>query len=106
MATHSTDEEECVAIRRRSHDCFGANIPPAARPVLDDKWLAEPLRQPITHQARENVGDAARSEWNNQAYRARRITLRTCDARESREGGSARGQGQKLSAGKFHRALT
>ena len=36
------------------------------------------------------------------AHRPRRIGLRPCDARHGRQRGSARGQMQKLSAGKFH----
>ena len=34
------------------------------RSVLDDEWLAEPLRQPLTHQARDNVGRAASGDWH------------------------------------------
>jgi hypothetical protein len=37
------DHEECVAVRRRSHDGFGADIAAGARPVVDDKLLAEPV---------------------------------------------------------------
>jgi hypothetical protein len=33
-----------------------ADIPASARPVLDDVLLTEPLRQPLTYQACENVG--------------------------------------------------
>ena len=35
-------------------------------------------------------------------HRPRRIGLRPCDARHGRQRSSARGQMQKLSAGKFH----
>ena len=49
------DQEQRVAVRRRTHDRLGADIAAGARPVLDDEWLAEPLRQPLTHQAREDV---------------------------------------------------
>src|SRR5262245_64458957 len=35
-------------------------------------------------------------------YRPRRISLRRSDARDGRQRGSARGQMQKISAGKFH----
>lgn len=38
------DEEQCVAIRWRSHDHFGADITAGARPVLDDESLSEPIR--------------------------------------------------------------
>ena len=54
-----TDQEERVAVRRRAHDRLGGDIAAGARPVLDDEWLAEPLRQPLTDQAREDVVRAA-----------------------------------------------
>ena len=55
----SRDQEERVAVGGRTHDRLGADIAAGARPVLDDEWLAEPLRQPLTHQARDDVGRAA-----------------------------------------------
>ena len=54
-----TDQKERIAIRRRAHDRLGADIAAGARPVLDNELLAEPLRQPLTHQARDDVGRAA-----------------------------------------------
>ena len=48
-----------VAVRRRPHDRLGGEICAGARPVLDDELLAEPLRQPLADQAREDVGQAA-----------------------------------------------
>ena len=54
-----SDQEERVAVRRRAHDRLGADIAAGARPVLDDELLAEPLRQPLTDQARDDVGRAA-----------------------------------------------
>src|SRR5262249_56885655 len=59
------------------------------RPVLDDEWLTKPLRQPLTHQARDDVVSAAGSKPNNPAQRSRRIIERRRDARDSRERGSA-----------------
>src|SRR5215813_12789703 len=76
-----------------------------SRPVLNDEWLAQALRQPMTHQACEDVGRPASGKADNDAHRPRRIGLRLRDARDNRQRGSARGQMQKLSAGKFHRAL-
>src|SRR5262249_61826803 len=52
--------------------------------------------------SRDDVVSAAGSKPNNPAYRSRRIIERRRDARGSRERSSARGQMQKLSAGKFH----
>ena len=56
------DQEKRVAVRRRTHDRLGGDIAAGAGPVLDDEWLAEPLRQPLTHQARDDVGRAARRQ--------------------------------------------
>src|SRR5271156_3487143 len=38
------DLEERIAVRRRSHDQFGADIALGPRPVVDDELLAEPIR--------------------------------------------------------------
>ena len=97
------DQEKRVAVGRRAHDRLGGDIAAGARPVLDDELLAEPLRQPLTDQARDDVGRAAGGKADNDAHRPRRIGLRPSDARHGRQRGSARGQMQKLSsAGKFH----
>src|SRR5215469_7596667 len=96
-----TDNEQRVAVRRCAHDRLGADVSASARPVVDDKLLAETLRQPLTDQARRDVTCAARGKADNDAHRPRRIGLRPRDARGRRERGSARGQMQKLSAGKF-----
>ena len=53
------DQQERIAIRGRFHDRLGADIAAGTRPVLDDEWLAKPLRQPLTHQARDDVVRAA-----------------------------------------------
>src|SRR5215813_7310148 len=37
------DQEERIAVGRRAHDSLAADIGAATRPVLNDKWLAEPL---------------------------------------------------------------
>jgi hypothetical protein len=33
------------------HDRFGGDIVSGARPVLNEEWLTEPLRKPLTDQA-------------------------------------------------------
>src|SRR5262249_60612735 len=55
------------------------------RRFFDDEWLAEPLRQPLRHHARDGVGIAARGKANNHAHRPRRIGLRTSEARHCRQ---------------------
>src|SRR5262245_59364241 len=49
-----------------------------------------------------NVYTSAWGKAGNKAYRPRWIGLRPCDARDGGQRGSARGQKQKFSAGKFH----
>src|SRR5262249_55276847 len=41
--------KEGVAVRDGSNDGFGRDIGPSPWPVLDDEWLTEPLRQPLSH---------------------------------------------------------
>src|SRR5215510_15829182 len=48
---------------------------------------------------------AAGGKAHDQAHRPRRIGLRSCKARDSRQRGSTQGQMQKFPAGKFHRDL-
>ena len=59
IAFAGRDQEERIAVGGRAHDRLGADIAAGTRPVLDDEWLAKPLRQPLTDQAREDVGRAA-----------------------------------------------
>jgi hypothetical protein len=98
----TTDQEKRVAVCGRAHGGLGADIAAATRPVVDNKLLSEPLRQPLSDQARRDVGRAGRGEWHDQTHRPRRIGLRPRCARYSRERGSTRYQMQKISAGKFH----
>ena len=95
-------QHQRVAVRRRSYDDLGADIAAGARPIVDEEWLPEPLRQPLTDQARDDVGRAAGRNSHDQTHRPRRICLRSRDARHDRERGSARCQVQECAAGKFH----
>src|SRR5258708_13347439 len=75
-----------------------------ARSVLVYELLAQPLRQPLSHQACRDVGGSASRKADDNADRPRRIGLRPRYARYSRERGSTRCQMQELSSvGKFHR---
>ena len=76
-----TDQEQRVAVRSRAHDRLGGDIAACARPVLDDELLAEPLRQPLTDQTREDVVRAAGGKADDDAHRPRRIGLRPSEAR-------------------------
>src|SRR5262249_60771546 len=66
------------------------------------KLRAEPLGQPLTDQARGDVGGAAGGKADDQTHRPRRIILRAGETRDSRQRGSARGQMQEFAAGKFY----
>jgi hypothetical protein len=48
-----------MAVGGRTRDCLGGDLPLGARSILDDEWLVETRRQPLTNQAREDVGRAA-----------------------------------------------
>jgi len=97
------DKEQRVTVRGRARHGFGGDIGGCPGSVFDDELLAELLRQPLTDQARGDVGGAAGGKADNQPHRPGRIGLRPCNTRDSRQRGSAGGQMQKLSAvGKFH----
>src|SRR5262249_47537496 len=94
-------QQKRIAIRSRTDDRLGADVGAATRPVVDDELLAKPLRQPLSHQTRDDVVPAASGSRNDHAHRPRRIDLRPCDARDGRQRGSAR-EMQELATGKFH----
>src|ERR1700730_3209899 len=100
---HSADQKERIAVWRGPHDGFGGDVCTPTRPVLDDEWPAETLREPLTYQARRDVEPTAGSSADDDAHRPRRIHLRPCHVWSDRQRGSARGQMQKLMTGKFHR---
>ena len=97
-----SDQQKRIAVCGRPHDRLGSDAVAASRPVLDDEWLAEPLRQPLAQQACEDVAGNAGGIGDHHAHRPRRIGLRQSEARHRRERGSARGQLQKLPARTFH----
>src|SRR5262249_28815036 len=90
-----------MAVRRCAHDGFYGDVGTGPRPVLDKELLAESLRKPLRYQARDDVGRATGRNADDNAHRPRWIGLRPRDARHGRERGSARGQMEKISAGKF-----
>ena len=98
------DKKERIAIGRRTRDRLQREIAAGTRPVVDDHRLAEPLRQRLTDEPRDDVGRAAGGNEDHQCHRPRRISLRPCNTRHGRQRGSARCQMQKLSTGKFHDA--
>ncbi len=96
-------EEKRVAVGRRTDDGLGADIGAAAGPVVDDHRLAEPLGQPLSHQARNEVGGAAGRIGHDPAHRPRRVALRDGRARHDGEGGGDSREAQEFTAWKVHR---
>ena len=84
--------EKRMTVGRCPRDRLRGDTTPCARPVLDDELLAEVLRQPLPHQAREHVGRAARRKADDDPHRPGRIGLRPHNSRQSRQRGSARAQ--------------
>ena len=71
-----TGEEQRIAvIGRMCHD-LGADIAVGAAAVLDDKWLAQRLRQALREDAPGRVHATAGGEGNDPFHRAFRIVLR------------------------------
>jgi hypothetical protein len=95
-------DENRITVWRRAHDGLGPDIAAAARPILDNKGIAKPLRQPLPDQARDDVGRTAGGGNDHDPHRPRRIGLRAREARYSRQRDSARCEMQELATGKFH----
>jgi hypothetical protein len=95
-----------MPVGRCTYDGLGGNIAGSSWSVLDDELLAEQLRQPLTDEASGDVGSATSGKTYNHAHRPCRIGLRPRHARDRRQRGSARGQMEKNSAGKFVKVAT
>src|SRR5262245_34442080 len=94
--------EQRVAVRWRAHHDLSRDIAAGARPVLDDELLTEPLGEPLTYDARDDVDRLTSGKSDHHAHWSRGIGLCPRDPRHGGESGRARGQMHKLSAGKFH----
>src|SRR6516165_12486698 len=99
---HRSGHKERISVRGRVHDRLSGDIAGRARPILDDKLLTEPLRQPLSYQACHDVGGASGGKSDNDAHRPRRIAFRPSDPRQGRQHGGTGCQMQKTSARKFH----
>src|SRR5262252_1495924 len=97
-----TNHEKRIAVCGRMDGGLCGDIAGCARSVLDDERLVEPLRQPLTHEARGAVESATGWKADDQAHRPRRVGLRPCDARDGRERDSSCCQMQELAAWNFH----
>src|SRR5262245_3122626 len=52
--------KECVTVRDCADDRVGRYVGASSWLVLDDEWLTEPLRKPLSDQARNDIGRATR----------------------------------------------
>ena len=64
-----------MTIRGRIYGGFGSDVAARAGAVLDNKRVAEALRQPLTDQARGDVVPTPRCEAHDDADRPSRIAL-------------------------------
>jgi len=63
------DLQQRIAIRGCLRDRLGADVAARAGAILDDELLAEAVRQPLTHQARLDVGSPAGGKADDDAHR-------------------------------------
>jgi hypothetical protein len=86
----SRSRSKGVTVGCRAHHHLGGDVAVGARPVVDDELLAEPFRQPKCCKTRENVRRNAGRIADDDAHRARRISVGAGDARQQRQRRSAR----------------
>src|SRR5262249_905850 len=77
----------------------------SARPILDDEWLSEPVRQPLTNEPSSCVRHAAGRKADDNAHRPRGIRLGSHNAWYRWQRGNTRSEMQKSTTGKFHGTL-
>jgi hypothetical protein len=94
-----------VAIACCLRDAAGANRAAPAAHVLDDKLLAEMLRELLRDEAANGIVLPAGRERNDHAHRPRRVGLRLRSSRQGGERGSTGGEAQEVAAGKCHGVL-
>src|SRR5262249_19308711 len=94
-------EEYGIAVGSGLRCLTHADVAAGTAYIVDIELFSETLRQFLSGEPREDVGRAARRKWHNHAHSSFGIGLRPCNTRHWQRG-SARGQMQKLSAGKFH----
>src|SRR4029079_42715 len=92
----------CVAVSRRTHNCFGADIAAATRLVLNNEWLPESRRQPLANHARKDIGGTAGRNRDHDTHWPRWICLCPNAARGGWERYGTCCQPQKFPARKFH----
>ena len=83
--------EKRVPISGRAYDTLGRNAGISSWPIFNNELLADPLGQPLSNEAGNDVCCASWGKPNHNADRPRRIRLRPCYARHRRQSGSAYG---------------
>src|SRR5262245_53733541 len=86
------DQERGMAVSRRRYARLGGDIAAGTSPVLDDDWLGKALRQPLSDEARGDIGTAPGRKSDNQPHRPCWIVLRARDPRECRRQGGSPGE--------------
>jgi hypothetical protein len=93
MVPQKTDVNR-VTIGPRTGNAAGTDAPVCSADVFDDDGLRERTSHPLGDDSRDHIRAAARSARHDHGDWPRRIGLRLCIARDSRERGST-GQMQK-----------
>src|SRR6185437_2501335 len=101
---NSPSEQNRVAVRCRLCDGLRTNVPTGPASVLNHDLLSPHFGKPVCQRPGESVAASACCKRHYQAHISVRIGLRPRDVRDGPQRGSARGEMQKLSAGKFHDA--
>jgi hypothetical protein len=87
----NADQEKRISVGRRIHDRLRGDVRASAWPILDDKGLAKPLRQPLPNQPRNDVVPTGRGKADDKAHWPGRIGVRPRDTRHGWQRGSASG---------------
>ena len=95
-------DAERVAVGSSSGDAADADAAACTGHIFDDHGLTEQCPHMLGQYACERVRGTARGEGHDNCDRSHRIGLRPRNVRDGRQRGSACGQMQKISAGKFH----
>src|SRR5262249_28543552 len=98
------NEQQRVAVGRRVDHGLDGDIAAGARLVFDHDRLAESLRQPRSHDPRDDIGPAAGRKSDDPAQRPRRIGLRAGATRYGGKGAGGAREIEKSTAGKMHGA--
>src|SRR5262245_13520803 len=94
-----------MTVRACFHHRLGANGGGGTRPVLDEEWRAEPILEPLAHQASEAVSSGTRWVWNYDAHRPHWIGLRRRNSGDNCGCDCCASKGQELAANGVHGVL-